>query len=127
VLVSITFGIKVAVRTAYNAEESRLLGRPFFDYFITIQNTSRNTVQLLYRSWLITDSIGDKRNVFGPGVVGEQPVLKPGECFTYRSGCDFESGIGRMEGKYIFRDVNTNQPFSVNIPTLFFVEPALLN
>lgn len=104
-----------------------MLGRPFFDYFINIQNTSQHTVQLLYRSWLITDSIGEKRSVFGSGVVGEQPVLKPGDTFSYRSGCDFESGIGRMEGKYIFRDVHTNQAFSVNIPTLLFVEPARLN
>lgn len=126
-LASITYGIKITVRTAYNAEESRLLGRPFFDYHITIDNTSRQTVQLLYRSWIITDSLGDRRNVFGPGVVGEQPVLSPGESFTYRSGCDFESGIGRMEGKYIFRDVSTNQAFPVNIPTLYFMEPDLLN
>lgn len=126
-LASITYGIKITVRTAYNAEESRLLGRPFFDYHITIDNTSRQTVQLLYRSWIITDSLGDRRNVFGPGVVGAQPVLSPGESFTYRSGCDFESGIGRMEGKYIFRDVSTNQAFPVNIPTLFFMEPNLLN
>lgn len=124
---SISSGILVTVQTSFNAEESRLAGKPFFEYQISIRNESAHTVQLLYRSWNITDSFGERRNIFGPGVVGEQPVLKPGEIFTYRSGCDFESGIGRMEGKYIFREIHSNRTFTVIIPTLFMVEPARLN
>ncbi|MCS6981421.1 MAG: Co2+/Mg2+ efflux protein ApaG [Flavobacteriales bacterium] len=124
---STTSGIEVVVRTLFNAEESRYLGRPFFEYNITIRNDSSGTVQLLYRSWLITDSLGQKRSVFGPGVVGEQPILRPGESFTYRSGCDFETGIGMMEGKYIFRDIHTNRTFPVRIPRMTMMLPAFLN
>ena len=72
----------------------------FFLYTITISNESPESVQLISRHWIITNAEGEVQNVRGPGVVGQQPVLAPGESFTYTSGCQLETSFGRMEGTY---------------------------
>jgi len=124
---STTSDICVAVESFYSPDESKIIGKPFFTYKISIKNLSSRTVQLLYRKWDIVDSFGERREIFGPGVVGEQPVLNPGDEFTYSSGCDFLSGLGRMQGEYIFREVSTNRTFPVKIPTFILIQPAILN
>jgi ApaG protein len=72
----------------------------FFLYTITITNDGQETVQLISRQWVITNGSGDVEEVRGPGVVGEQPVLAPGESFTYTSGCPLKTAFGTMEGTY---------------------------
>ena len=74
--------------------------RWFFLYTITITNEGQDVVQLLSRHWLITNGTGQVKEVRGPGVVGEQPVLAPSESFTYTSGCPLDTSFGTMEGTY---------------------------
>lgn len=75
-------------------------GKWFFIYTVTIRNEGADTVQLLTRHWIITDGSGRVEEVRGPGVVGEQPVLAPGESFEYTSGCPLAVDVGKMEGSY---------------------------
>ncbi|HEY7055153.1 MAG TPA: Co2+/Mg2+ efflux protein ApaG, partial [Vicinamibacterales bacterium] len=84
---AVTRGIRVHVESEYAPERSQPSQRQwFFVYTITISNESSDTVQLLTRHWIITDGTGHVEQVQGPGVVGKQPVLAPGEAFTYTSG-----------------------------------------
>ncbi len=99
----------------------------FFVYFITIQNKSDLSVQLLKRHWDIFDSIGDKRVVDGEGVVGETPVLEPGEKFEYNSGCNLTSEMGYMKGYYTLMKVVDGKTFNVDIPRFDLIVPAKLN
>lgn len=75
-------------------------GKWFFLYTVNIRNESSGTVQLLTRHWIITDGSGRVEEVRGPGVVGEQPILAPGESFEYTSGCPLAVDVGTMEGSY---------------------------
>lgn len=99
----------------------------FFIYYITIQNKSEFSVQLLKRHWDIADSNGDKRLVDGDGVVGETPVLEPGEKFEYNSGCNLQTDIGCMKGYYTFSRLIDGQEFRVTIPKFDLVVPSKLN
>jgi ApaG protein len=99
----------------------------FFVYFITIQNKSDFSVQLLRRHWDIFDSIGEKRVVDGDGVVGETPVLEPGQKFEYNSGCNLTSEIGFMKGYYTLLKLMDGKEFNVDIPRFDLVVPAKLN
>ena len=96
-----TRGIRVQVLSEYAPDRSRPADQQwFFLYTITITNDSEDTVQLLSRHWIITDGAGHVEEVKGPGVVGQQPVLAPGEHFTYTSGCPLGTPFGKMEGTY---------------------------
>ena len=75
-------------------------GQWFFLYTVTIRNQGQEAVQLLTRNWVITDGTGHVEEVRGPGVVGEQPVLAPGESYEYTSGCPLRTDVGKMEGSY---------------------------
>jgi ApaG protein len=98
---TVTHGVRVAVRAEYAPDRSRPADHQwFFLYTITISNESPKSVQLISRHWIITNAEGEVENVRGPGVVGQQPVLAPGESFTYTSGCQLETSFGRMEGTY---------------------------
>ncbi|HEY7058149.1 MAG TPA: Co2+/Mg2+ efflux protein ApaG [Vicinamibacterales bacterium] len=98
---AVTRGIRVHVESEYAPERSQPSQRQwFFVYTITISNESSDTVQLLTRHWIITDGTGHVEQVQGPGVVGKQPVLAPGEAFTYTSGAELASAFGVMEGSY---------------------------
>ncbi len=93
--------IKVDVETQYIEEQSNPEQNYFvFAYTITIQNQGQQTAQLLTRHWVITDSNHKVHEVRGDGVVGEQPVLKPGEKFVYTSGTMLETSVGTMKGSY---------------------------
>ena len=93
---SLTNGITVRVTTKYLPQHSNPRAhRYLFGYFISIENGSLYTIQLLRRHWFITDGMGQVREVEGEGVVGEQPVLLPGEEFSYSSYCDLETEIGK--------------------------------
>ncbi len=98
---AITDGVRVSVRSQYVAERSRPhLQEYFFVYTITIENRSDQRVQLLSRHWIITDAEGKQEEVRGPGVVGEQPVLDPGQSFEYTSACPLPTPFGSMRGTY---------------------------
>lgn len=71
-----------------------------FAYTITVANTGEVTAQLISRHWIITDAAGKVEEVKGEGVVGEQPILRPGEAFRYTSGCPIETPVGSMRGSY---------------------------
>jgi ApaG protein len=98
---AVTNGVRVQVLAEYSPERSApAANRWFFLYTVTITNESDVTVQLLTRHWIITDGLSRVEEVKGPGVVGEQPVLEPGESFTYTSGCPLQTPFGQMEGTY---------------------------
>jgi ApaG protein len=98
---AVTRGIRVRVVSAYDPDSSRPADNHwFFDYTITIANEGAETVQLLTRHWIITDGDGHVEEVRGPGVVGEQPILAPGEAFRYTSHCPLATPFGTMKGTY---------------------------
>ena len=98
---AVTRGVRVLVNAEYAAARSRPADHYwFFLYTITIANDGDDTVQLVTRHWIITDGNNHIDEVKGPGVVGEQPVLKPGETFTYTSGCPLRTPFGVMTGTY---------------------------
>jgi len=101
---ALTEGVRVSVRTRYSAENSDPTGgRWFFLYTITIANESSQSVKLLNRNWIILDATGKSEEVHGPGVVGEQPELDPGQAFEYTSGCPLATPFGSMAGTYEMR------------------------
>jgi ApaG protein len=98
---ALTRGVRVVVQSEYAPERSEpAKSQWFFLYTVSISNEGPDTVQLLTRHWLITDGTGHVEEVRGPGVVGKQPTLKPGESFEYTSGCPLATPFGVMEGTY---------------------------
>jgi ApaG protein len=96
-----TNGVQVEAVARFAAEHSAPhLSEWFFLYPIRITNLSDEAVQLVARHWVITDATGKVEEVHGPGVVGEQPVLAPGESFEYTSGCPLATPFGFMRGRY---------------------------
>jgi ApaG protein len=100
--------------------------RYVFAYTVTVRNLGRFSVQLVGRYWLITNSNGQKTEVQGEGVVGEQPFIAPGEEFHYTSGAILETPMGTMEGYYLMVD-HQNQSFNVDIPVFRLSLPTLIN
>ena len=120
---AVTRGIKVHVESEYAPERSQpSQNQWFFLYTITITNVGEDTVQLLSRHWIITDGAGHVEEVKGPGVVGEQPVLGPGEAFTYTSGCPLGTPFGKMEGTYQMVSKG-GEHFDINIAPFTLSEP----
>lgn len=98
---AITEGIRVEVLSRHVPENSRpQQGEWVFQYTIRITNQGSETVQLISRHWIITDALDHVKEVKGPGVVGEQPVLAPGQSFKYSSWCNLETPTGMMHGTY---------------------------
>jgi ApaG protein len=119
-----TRGVRVQVKSAYIPERSSPQeGRYFFAYKVRISNVGEETVQLISRQWIITDQDGDVETVRGPGVVGEQPVLDPGQSFEYTSFCPLNTPIGSMHGTYQMVAASGESfdaeiaPFSLAVPT----------
>ena len=98
---AVTNGIKILVEPQYDEERSNPLGGQYFWlYTIEIRNESKTTVELKSRYWRITDGQGKIQEVRGKGVVGEQPVIHPGQAFRYTSGVPLTTPSGFMEGSY---------------------------
>jgi ApaG protein len=98
---TVTEDIRVEVMSSYSPENSRPLeGEWVFQYTVRITNQGRDTVQLLSRHWVITDGADQVEEIRGPGVVGKQPVLAPGESFKYSSWCPLKTPLGMMQGSY---------------------------
>lgn len=98
---AVTHGVRVQVMSRYSPDHSHpASNRWFFLYTVTISNQGPETVQLVSRHWIITDATGRAEEVRGPGVVGQQPVLEPGQSFEYTSGCPLVSPYGSMHGTF---------------------------
>jgi len=98
---AVTHNVSVEVLSQYSPENSRpQQGEWVFQYTVRITNKGAETVQLISRHWIITDAGEDVNEVKGPGVVGEQPVLGPGESFQYSSWCQLKTPMGTMRGTY---------------------------
>ncbi len=124
----VTHGIKISVETKFQSEHSVIEQHHYlFSYHITIANNSEYTVQLLSRHWDIFDSTGEKSEVDGEGVVGEQPILEPGEVFEYESACSLNSEIGKMSGTYLMERGIDKALFKVTIPEFELIVPNRLN
>ena len=96
-----TDGIRVHVRTLFLPDRSSPReGQYLFAYTIKITNVGEETAQLLGRHWIITDADGEVKEVRGPGVVGDQPVLEPGMSYEYTSYCPLKTNVGAMQGSY---------------------------
>ena len=98
---AVTEGIRISVKTQYIPQQSAPKSKRYvFAYTIRIVNEGATTAQLKSRHWVITDGVGKIEEVRGPGVIGQQPVLRPGEHFEYTSGCVLETPRGTMHGTY---------------------------
>ena len=123
-----TSGIQISVSTQFRPDLSDLVTSSyFFNYRIDIENTNSFEVQLLTRDWYIFDSLNDSRYVNGQGVIGEQPILKPGERYSYSSGCDLLSDVGLMKGFYTFKNLLDDETFQVFVPTFKLEHPGKMN
>ncbi len=112
---AVTHGIRVEVMSQHSAENSRPSQNEWvFQYTVRITNISEETVQLLSRHWVITDALDHVEEVRGPGVVGEQPVLAPGESFKYSSWCPLRTPTGMMHGEYQMVSAD-GSPFEIEI------------
>jgi ApaG protein len=124
----ITQGVRVTVETEYQpAYSSPSQYHYVFTYRITIDNQSEFTLQLIRRHWHIFDAGFPKREVEGEGVVGQQPVLEPGQSHHYVSGCNLKSGIGKMVGTYRMERVMDGAAMDVNIPEFTMIAPIRHN
>lgn len=124
----VTNGVSVSVETFYQTAQSNPLNSEYlFAYRITIENLSGVPVQLLTRHWYIVDSNGSNREVEGEGVVGEQPMIEPGESYQYVSAANLQSEIGKMYGTYNMVSLYDKKGFTVNIPEFQLVAPFKMN
>jgi ApaG protein len=120
---AVSHKIKVTVRPKYLEEQSEPdESRYFWSYTIEIANVGEKIVQLTHRHWQITDANGRCEEVRGPGVVGEQPRLKPGDAFSYTSGCPLRTPSGIMVGTYRMID-ESGEAFDVAIPAFSLDSP----
>jgi len=120
-----TNGIVVRVSVSYLPEQSEPnKGRWFWAYHIRIENEGATRVKLVSREWIIKDGRGGEHEVRGEGVVGEQPVIEPGQSFDYVSGCPLSTPTGSMEGRY-FMVASNGSSFSVEIPRFPLIAPAV--
>lgn len=124
---SITNGIKVSVISAYEDQHSNPREHKYVhSYSITIHNESHGTVQLMSRHWIIVDSDLTIREIKGDGVVGKQPILKPGEIYQYSSWCPLSTEIGKMYGTYQMRN-REGTVFDVTVPAFILCQKDKLN
>ena len=120
-----TRSILVTAKPIYLENESEPDdGRFFWAYTISIENRGQETVQLLTRHWQITDALGNKQEVRGDGVIGEQPVLEPGESFEYTSGTPLTTPTGFMVGSYNMQN-ESGERFDIAIPAFSLDSPYM--
>lgn len=119
-----TRGVTVRVAVGFLAEQSEpARGRWFWSYHIRLENSRTQEVQLLARRWIITDGRGARHRVEGEGVVGEQPLILPGDSYDYVSGCPLDTASGSMEGSYQMVAAD-GQVFDAVIPKFPLVAPV---
>jgi ApaG protein len=120
-----TRGVIVRVAVSFLPEQSEPeRGRWFWAYHIRLENAGTMAVQLLTRHWVITDGRGARHSVEGEGVIGEQPLIGPGESFDYVSGCPLSTSTGSMLGSYHMMGED-GSGFDVEIPKFALIAPAV--
>jgi len=124
---AITSGIKVQVVSKFIPEHTNPdIPRYFFAYWVTITNDSETAIKLLDRHWEITDAIGKLEVVTGEGVIGKQPIIKPGESFSYNSFCPIETEFGMMSGHYKVKREDGHF-MKIEIPKFQLISPFSVN
>lgn len=119
--------IEVQVKTRYLREQSRPdQSRYVYAYTITISNKGSVPAQLISRHWIITDEKDQTKEIKGPGVIGEQPIIKPGLSHTYSSGVVMETAVGTMAGSYQMQTLDGDN-FDAVIPTFTLIQPSKLH
>ena len=127
-IIETTEGVRVGVESFYQPKVSNPRKNQFvFAYRIKIENNSDYTLQLVRRHWYVVDAYGEIREVEGEGVIGEKPIIQPGQFYEYVSGCDFYTEIGKMYGTYLMRREVDGVEFYVKIPEFLMVVPAKMN
>ena len=118
---------KISATTVYvESESAPELNKFFFAYKIHIKNVGNSTAQLMNRHWIITDAIGHVEEVTGPGVVGLQPKIPPGQSFEYDSACPLRTSSGTMKGYYQFTNED-GETFDVAIPEFYLIAPTAVH
>ena len=124
----ITRGIKISVLTSFEGTYFKNYKIHFaFSYHVTIENQSKDSVQLTTRHGEIYDALNNVEVVDGEGVIGKKPVIKPGESYTYSSGCLLSSPIGAMKGYFNMVNFTSTISFRVTIPTFKLSAPFAIN
>ena len=122
-----TNGIRVQVSSQFLPDRSSPKEEQYvFAYHITITNVGSDIAQLISRHWIITNADGETEEVQGPGVVGEQPLLKPGEHFEYTSFCHMKTNVGTMHGSYTMVTPD-GEAFQARIAPFTLAVPFALN
>jgi ApaG protein len=122
-----TRGIRIQVESIYVEERSDPQeSYYFFAYHVVISNVGNETAQLMSREWIITDSDGNVERVEGDGVVGEQPLLEPGQVFEYTSFCPLRTSMGSMQGSYLMRPAGS-ESFRAEIAPFTLAVPGVVN
>lgn len=125
---ALTSGILISVDARYEERFSNpSAGLYLFSYGIEIENRNPYPIKLLSRYWKIVDSNSHVREVKGEGVIGEQPIIAPGESYSYRSSSDFKTDLGKMKGHYVMQNLESNHIFEVVIPEFILTVPYRLN
>jgi ApaG protein len=123
-----TEGIKVTVEATYQAEFSSPHQHHYvFTYKVNIENNSPHTIQLIRRKWEIFDAGDALKVVEGSGVVGQQPILEPGNSHQYVSGCNLKSGLGKMKGYYFMEKVLDGKIIKAAIPEFHLISDIFDN
>ena len=124
----VTSGIKISVETTFEGTFYKNYKVHFaFGYQVTIENQSKDSVQLNSRYWEVLDALNNVEIIEGEGVIGKKPVLKPGESHTYNSGCLLTSPFGAMHGHYNMVNFTNTNKFKVIIPSFKLSAPFALN
>lgn len=124
----VTSGIKISVETTFEGTFYKNYKVHYaFGYKVTIENQSKDAVQLNSRHWRILDALNNIEIIEGEGVIGKKPVLKPGESHTYTSGCLLTSPFGAMQGHYNMINFTSTNKFKVYIPSFKLSAPFALN
>jgi ApaG protein len=127
-VISVTEGIEVCVEVTYQSEFSNPHQHHFvFTYKVTIENKSKHTYQLLRRKWEVFDAAEESKVVEGNGVVGQQPILEPGDSHSYVSGCNLKSGIGKMNGTYTMEKLFDGKLIEVRVPEFQMIATIFQN
>ena len=127
-ITQVTKGIKVSVRTTFEGTFFKNYKMHYaFGYTITIENQSKDTVQLTGRHWDVFDTLKEMETVDGEGVIGKKPIIQPGKSHTYSSGSLLASPIGAMKGHFQMLNLSVSQEFEVEVPTFKFAAPFAMN
>ncbi|MGQ0501946.1 MAG: Co2+/Mg2+ efflux protein ApaG [Panacagrimonas sp.] len=125
---TLTRNVRVVAQPRYVPEQSDSAEkRYFFAYHITVRNEGDVPVQLISRHWVITNGEGRVEEVRGPGVVGHQPVLAPGEAFEYSSACPLDTPVGTMHGEFNMIETESREAFDARIAPFRLAVPKALN